>query len=45
MIKIPATNAGYIAMRELSSRGIHINATLIFSPEQAKNVQWLWMKE
>src|SRR5574344_485932 len=36
MIKIPATNAGYIAMRELSSRGIHINATLIFSPEQAK---------
>jgi len=37
MIKIPATNAGYIAMRELTSRGIHINATLIFSPEQAIN--------
>ncbi|WP_198306076.1 transaldolase [Arcobacter vandammei] len=36
MIKIPATPAGYIAMRELTSRGIHINATLIFSPEQAK---------
>jgi len=35
MIKIPATEAGYIAMRELSSRGIHINATLIFSPQQA----------
>ncbi len=24
-------------MRELSSRGIHINATLIFSPQQARN--------
>lgn len=35
MIKIPATAAGYIAMRELTSRGIHVNATLIFSPEQA----------
>ena len=30
MIKIPATPAGYIAMRELTSRGININATLIF---------------
>ncbi|QKF58393.1 transaldolase [Aliarcobacter lanthieri] len=37
MIKVPATQAGYIAMRELSSRGIHINATLIFSPKQAIN--------
>ena len=35
MIKIPATEAGYIAMKELSSKGININATLIFSPEQA----------
>lgn len=35
MIKIPATDAGYIAMRELTSRGIHVNATLIFSPDQA----------
>lgn len=35
MIKIPATNAGYIAMRELTSRGINVNATLIFSPQQA----------
>ncbi|APW66627.1 transaldolase [Poseidonibacter parvus] len=35
MIKVPATNAGYIAMRELTSRGIHVNATLIFSPDQA----------
>ena len=35
MIKIPATDAGYIAMRELTSRGINVNATLIFSPQQA----------
>lgn len=35
MIKIPATQAGYIAMRELTSKGINVNATLIFSPEQA----------
>ena len=35
MIKVPATDAGYIAMRELTSRGINVNATLIFSPLQA----------
>lgn len=35
MIKIPATEAGFIAMRELTSKGIHVNATLIFSVEQA----------
>lgn len=35
MIKVPATQAGYIAMRELTSQGIHVNATLIFSVEQA----------
>jgi transaldolase len=35
MIKVPATQAGYIAMRELTSRGIHVNATLVFSPHQA----------
>ena len=35
MIKVPATQAGYIAMRELTSKGINVNATLIFSPEQA----------
>lgn len=34
MIKIPATNAGYEAMSELISKGINVNATLIFSPEQ-----------
>jgi len=35
MIKVPATEAGYAAMKELMSKGIHVNATLIFSPEQA----------
>ena len=35
MIKVPATPAGYIAMKDLTSMGIHVNATLIFSPEQA----------
>lgn len=35
MIKVPATQAGYEAMRELTSLGIHVNATLIFSPAQA----------
>jgi len=35
MIKIPATKAGYEAMEELSAKGININATLIFSPQQA----------
>jgi len=35
MIKVPATNAGYEAMKELSSSGIPVNATLIFKKEQA----------
>jgi transaldolase len=35
MVKVPATEAGYEAMRELLSQGISVNATLIFSPEQA----------
>ncbi len=37
MIKIPATEAGYKAMEELVKQGIHVNATLIFSPDQAKS--------
>ncbi len=36
MIKVPATDAGYEAMETLMSEGININATLIFSPNQAK---------
>lgn len=35
MIKVPATQAGFKAMEELSARGIHVNATLIFSLEDA----------
>lgn len=35
MIKVPATEAGYIAMEELTASGIHVNATLIFCKEQA----------
>ncbi len=36
MIKVPATQAGYEAIRELMSMGISVNATLVFSPTQAK---------
>ena len=36
MVKVPATNAGYEAMEVLLAMGISVNATLIFSPEQAK---------
>jgi len=35
MVKVPATDAGYDAMTELLSRGISVNATLVFSPKQA----------
>ncbi len=36
MVKVPATNAGYEAMEALLSTGISVNATLVFSPDQAK---------
>lgn len=36
MIKVPATQAGYAIMGELAKAGIHINATLIFSQDQAR---------
>ncbi len=36
MIKVPATPAGFEAMAELVGDGVHVNATLIFSPDQAK---------
>ena len=36
MIKVPATDAGYEVMEALLSEGISVNATLIFSPDQAK---------
>lgn len=35
MIKVPATSAGYEAMEYLSASGINVNATLIFSVDQA----------
>jgi transaldolase len=35
MIKVPATAAGYEAMEALAAEGIAVNATLIFSKEQA----------
>lgn len=35
MIKVPATEAGYVAMEVLASQEIPVNATLIFSAEQA----------
>jgi transaldolase len=35
MIKVPATEAGYKAMEELSASGIPVNATLIFKKSQA----------
>lgn len=35
MIKVPATEAGYVAMEALASHDIAINATLVFSVEQA----------
>ena len=37
MMKIPATKASYEVMFELMKSGINVNATLIFSLEQAKN--------
>ena len=36
MIKIPATEQGYEAMTTLMKEGINVNATLVFSYEQAK---------
>ncbi len=35
MIKVPATDAGYKAMQELTASGIPVNATLIFKKDQA----------
>jgi len=37
MIKVPATEAGYVAMKQLVSEGINVNATLIFSLDQTRN--------
>ena len=36
MVKVPATEAGYAAMTALMREGISVNATLVFSPDQAQ---------
>lgn len=38
MIKVPATDEGLIAIRELTGRGVPVNVTLIFSREQYRAV-------
>ncbi len=42
MIKVPATPAGLDAIRELTARGLNINATLIFSPRRYEEVATAW---
>lgn len=38
MIKIPATNAGLVAIREVIAAGINVNVTLMFSPRHVADV-------
>ena len=38
MVKIPATEAGYEAIREVLVQGINVNVTLIFSPQSYDRV-------
>ena len=38
MIKVPATPAGYEAIRSLTAEGVNVNATLIFSGSQYEGV-------
>lgn len=38
LIKVPATKEGLVAIEELTSRGISVNVTLIFTPERYKEV-------
>ena len=42
MIKIPATTPGLDAIRELTRRGINVNATLLFSPLRYAQVAEAW---
>ncbi len=42
MIKIPATDAGLVAIRRLLAEGINVNATLIFSPRRYGQVAMAW---
>ncbi len=34
-VKIPSTLEGFRAMKELKEKGIHVTATVVYSPEQA----------
>ena len=38
LIKVPATTEGLVAIEELTSRGISVNVTLIFTPDRYKEV-------
>ncbi len=42
MIKIPATRAGLVAIRDVLGRGINVNVTLIFSLERYSEVLEAW---
>jgi transaldolase len=42
-IKIPGTEAGLPVIRDLISRGINVNVTLLFSPERYRAVAQAWM--
>ncbi len=44
MIKVPSTDAGYEAMTALMAEGIAVNATLVFSMEQARRVAEAFVK-
>lgn len=44
MIKIPATAEGIPAVREVISRGINVNITLMFSIEHYRQVAWAYIE-
>lgn len=44
MIKVPATNAGLVTIRQLIKNGINVNATLIFSAKRYEQVARAYMK-
>ena len=44
MIKIPATDAGLVAIERLVAEGLNVNATLIFSPARYRQVAEAWQR-
>ena len=38
MIKVPATEAGVLAIEELTARGVNVNVTLLFSVDRYEQV-------